>query len=246
MQKKERLSKECRWCKKIFLSPPYRRGYFCSQECASKGRKMREIIYVEFKCQNCGIDCKKPKYNTSSTFSFCSIQCMSIVRGKNMQGENHPQWKGGFSRPQKERKAVALAKSIKKKCEKCGSKENLHGHHKIKYSERPDLCDVVENIEVLCSQCHAKEHPELEGFISIPVIRKGVYLTCKVCEKKFYVPQYRKNDIYCSKKCTLKYQKTGFYRMCNSCNKEYYVARKKENTSKYCSNPCRYIRGKKC
>ena len=202
--KNNQIMKNCAYCKKEFLARNWknRPGKFCNAICRSKGRN-HETKMVYSKCQLCNKEFSQPLW-WKSPAKFCSIKCMSKVRGQNMQGIKHPNWKGGFSRPHKERKAVKLAKEKRKKCELCGSVKDLHGHHKVKFSERRDLCDVLENIQVLCSQCHAKEHPEI-NCISRPILRKGVYLNCEICDKEYYVPKYReKTSTCCSQKCSLK------------------------------------------
>jgi hypothetical protein len=239
VMKNNRVKINCEYCQKEFLARNWKNspGKFCSQECQRKGRH-RETKMVHAKCKTCGSEFSQPKW-WKSLAKYCSIKCMSKLRGENMRAEKHFRWKGGKGRPGKEKRAIKQAKLFSGKCENCGSVENLHGHHKIKYSERPDLCDLIENIQVLCCRCHALEHPEM-NFIVRPIVLKGVYLNCVVCKKEFYVSQYKKETSkYCSNLCRRSVQHNGFKRKCDICSKEYHVTRKNEKKSKYCSNPCR-------
>lgn len=49
-------------------------------------------------------------------------------------------------------------KSRDGKCLHCGTTEDLHAHHKIRKSERPDLALDPENGVTLCYRCHKREH----------------------------------------------------------------------------------------
>lgn len=83
-----------------------------------------------------------------------------------MRGENHPKWNGGSSeRTHATRVVIRKIVKLRGKCERCGSTENLQGHHKEPYSRVADRRADPENVEVLCVNCHALEHPELVNFI---------------------------------------------------------------------------------
>lgn len=200
-----KVAKKCNFCAIDFLARHDRLGLFCSKICAAKGSNKRKRNFDFFRCKTCDKDCKRRK-GAGGTKEFCSIKCMATHRGKIFSRENHPKWKGGISeRPHKAKKAICTAKKIKKECERCGCKNNLHGHHKVKYSENPELCDRLDNIEIICSQCHSKEHPEYEGMLSVPPIRKGMNVKCVMCEQQYYVPRYKiKTTKCCSRKCAWK------------------------------------------
>lgn len=198
-----KVIKTCKKCNLIFYARHDRPGIYCSKSCASKDRK-HKTYRINKKCLVCLNSFTVKRYRTHSA-SYCSIQCMAQARGKSMRGENHHNWKGGISeRPWKVRKAIKEAKKNKNYCERCGEKNNLHGHHKIKYSENNTIADDLTNIEIICSKCHILEHPELEGMLSVPPIRKGVYLECRVCESKYYIPRYKiGKSRWCSRKCAI-------------------------------------------
>jgi len=209
--KNNQVKKSCEYCQKEFMARNWKNspGKFCSPDCQRKGRNFKKTTYVYGKCKNCDKEFSQPKW-WKGNVKFCSIQCMSKVRGKNMRGQNHPRWKGGSKRTG----LPAICKQIKKeirKCQKCSNERNLHVHHKIAVSERPDLAKDPANIEVLCAECHAKEHPEFKGML----LRKksGIYKLCDVCEKEFYIPKYReKLAKYCSSICSLQKTSIKLYR----------------------------------
>jgi hypothetical protein len=117
--------------------------------------------------------------------------------------DNNPNWKGGISdREWKSRTAIARVKRKRKACERCGSTANLQGHHRLPYADFPEKRDAEENIEIICADCHAKEHPHLAGMIMIPRQRSGVYLECRFCKAKFYRPKcHASGSKFCSRKC---------------------------------------------
>lgn len=47
----------------------------------------------------------------------------------------------------------------KKYCERCGSRHDLHAHHK----DEDYTNDSEENIETVCGKCHGKEHGKKRG-----------------------------------------------------------------------------------
>jgi len=49
------------------------------------------------------------------------------------------------------------------KCQKCGSKSNLHAHHIKQKSIHPHLAYVVSNGKCLCEKCHMALHKKI-GF----------------------------------------------------------------------------------
>lgn len=49
------------------------------------------------------------------------------------------------------------------RCVKCGSTEELHVHHRMRYSEHIFARLRKDNGIVLCKDCHAKEHPWMGG-----------------------------------------------------------------------------------
>jgi endogenous inhibitor of DNA gyrase (YacG/DUF329 family) len=161
MAKKGTGKKEnkCKICGNKFLARCDRPGIFCSIQCQRKGRSKRIKNFIEFKCKECQTDvCRR--LGAGGTFTYCSIKCMSISRGRGMSSSFHPKWRGGISqRSYLSRKLIQLKKNQIGKCEMCGSTHHLQGHHPSGYSEDPLF------IQILCYECHAKQHTGLEKFI---------------------------------------------------------------------------------
>lgn len=106
------------------------------------------------------------------------------------------------TRKHSERKAIADAIKDAGKCQRCGTEDDLQGHHVIPRSKAPLFASLQSNIEVLCANCHAAEHPEWGAMIARPRRRTGVMLECRHCGKPFYVKRSRAKKVHhCSKKC---------------------------------------------
>src|SRR5262249_44612194 len=115
----------------------------------------------------------------SKSAKYCSRACLAVERGKAMRGSNHPFWNGGSSRRDGVSRTV-IKKAIKLvgKCQKCGEQQNLNGHHIKHWATHPKLRYEISNIEVLCANCHANEHPELSGMLSYPKKKSGIVKYC--------------------------------------------------------------------
>lgn len=50
-------------------------------------------------------------------------------------------------------------------CVECGATKNLQAHHISEWSNDPINRINLSNGKTLCTDCHAKEHPELKNFI---------------------------------------------------------------------------------
>lgn len=96
---------------------------------------------------------------------FCSPGCSNKFYKENNAkakiGPNNPMWKHGLY-------AVAKSKgSIRKilpvQCERCGSEKGLVAHHKNRNRED----NRVENLEIICRSCHAKEHEFYKTIINL-------------------------------------------------------------------------------
>jgi len=81
--------------------------------------------------------------------------------------------------------------------------------------------------------------------------KTGKLLTCKICDKKFWVNKFRldnENPQYCSVKCGCKIAKQkGENIECIVCGKKTYTRTRDLSNKKFCSNKCRhkYTRGSK-
>jgi len=184
-------------------------GLHCSRKCSSRYGKKKPKTMIYKICNECGIDFKIRKGH-GGTGRFCSKNCKVKGCGRMMRGENHPLWKGGISeRTYASRTIIKAVVKSKRKCEDCNSIDNLHGHHIKPYSIFPEGRLDPNNIKVICSNCHAQEHPNLIGMLSVPRIRKGSYLNCVICDKSYYkVPHLVNKSKTCSVICSIKYARS--------------------------------------
>lgn len=156
-----KVLKICLNCSKEFYARKDRIGRFCSKSCCSSFLPKR-FLRVKKNCEVCKKEFEIKKYRINTAL-YCSSECR---RTRMPKKENHPSWKGGISeRPYKVRKIIEQIKVVINKCQKCESKDNLQGHHIVPFAERPDLGCDKNNILILCSLCHSKEHPDIENFI---------------------------------------------------------------------------------
>lgn len=158
---------------------------------------------VAYTCAECGVRFERRK-GYSGPGRYCSKRCARTGAGRACRGDHHPNWKGGIAeRPHSVRSATRRRVRDVGKCERCGSKTNLQGHHKIRYSVNRDKGDDPANIEVLCDGCHAAEHPALSGMIRRPRTKSGSMRPCLTCGVVFYVPPFKFCTArYCSRSCT--------------------------------------------
>lgn len=217
---------KCRFCGNNFyplrqyLNHPTR-GKFCSLQCSGKGRQKRKVTMIDAICQNC----LKPFSYAKGTLplgKYCSQRCNSIGTGIRMRGENHPRWKGGHSTkrpPEVKRVGLARVKEVGH-CERCGSTEYLHGHHKEYYADNLDKAANPDNIEVLCSVCHGIEHPEMKALLTMPRQLTGEYFPCAnpLCNNTFYTTPGHPRK-FCNQVCMGLYNR-GRKKRCSVCGSD--------------------------
>lgn len=148
-------------------------------------------------CVGCGNEFKKTP-NNKGAMQFCSLKCMGASRRR----DKNPNWKGGIARRSAANAAVLRRVREVGYCERCGSTDNLQGHHKKWFSTHSELGAVLANIEVLCAQCHGDEHPTHRGALARPRVKTGKEIACIVCHTLFYVPPARFTTAkFCSISC---------------------------------------------
>lgn len=125
------------------------------------------------------------------------------------------------------------------KCEKCGCEDPLvlELHHK----NRNHFDNRFENLEVLCANCHRKEHRENDHFYpkiqneGERIKKKQNHLTiCEYCGKEFYSPRLDKIQRFCCREHYEAYikehngkvsiTKEKLVELCNKCNNMTQVA----------------------
>lgn len=155
-----KVEKECLKCNKVFLGRKDRLGKFCSKSCGSSFKPKR-YLRIWKKCQVCFLEFEVKKYREKT-----ALYCSSLCRQKRMpKKENHPNWKGGIARTWKSKNIIKRLVQQKGKCEMCRSVKFLQGHHVIPYSEDKNLIEDENNIQILCINCHALQHPKISSFI---------------------------------------------------------------------------------
>lgn len=201
-----KIERVCEYCGNKFLrykawvkNRNNRGGVYCSKPCQTKGRPKRSKVIRPHFCKECDNLFYRRKGN-GGTNEYCSIKCMAVNRGRRFSKENHPNWKGGVSERTHEDRIVVV-RAIRKigKCERCGSTERLQGHHKKSYAKFPELRTDPSNIEVVCENCHAKEHPELEAFIRKVPHKERFEKICMKCGRQYKTRS--KKSLFCSHIC---------------------------------------------
>jgi hypothetical protein len=159
-RKRKAVETVCNSCNKEFLMQERffikNKKHFCSPECSSNARRKT----FELTCSFCD---KKFERNPSdlknsrSGHYFCSRECKEeaskVYNNRGVQiAEIQPNHYGTGNNYKK------IAFSVKeRKCERCGFNKNeaaLVVHHR----DRNRKNNSVENLEVLCANCHYVEH----------------------------------------------------------------------------------------
>jgi hypothetical protein len=192
-------------------------------------------------CEHCGQTFQRQKRRDDKML-FCSQDCYTAGRLRG-GGSKHPGWKGGIAERSAAENAVVRRKVREiARCQRCGSTENLCGHHIEHYAKAPERRTDPSNIEVLCASCHALEHPEIKGLVSRPQLRSGRAIPCAVCGKIRYKQPFELAAAkYCSRACTNKgrhIEPSGKEIACLVCGKLRYVPPVHFSKAKYCSLEC--------
>lgn len=164
---------------------------FCSQKCYAKEKSNRwkkgnnprynggELNLI---CKICSktFSSKRHGEKRNTKLVCCSKKCGNIHAGITRTGENHWAWNGGGGKITKPIRSKRKYKDWIKlvinnsgnKCQKCGSKKELHAHHiKLlsllveeykqkhgKLNADDDFFYDINNGIALCKLCHRKEH----------------------------------------------------------------------------------------
>lgn len=149
---------KCDFCEVLFLKP--RRFIketsrnFCSKKCSDEASKSER---VELVCANCNKSFNRLSSRLKRSRSgiyFCSRECKDI--GQRIESnikEIHP---SHYNQGKRNYKVMAF-RNFEHKCNRCGFKRNkkiLQVHH-IDYDRNNN---ELENLEILCPNCHAEEH----------------------------------------------------------------------------------------
>lgn len=248
MRSSHRVYLSCQVCGKEFSRPKAHfrnKTHSCSRECARKIRPTKAPKVLTAICRNCGRSFQRTVHRAGKMM-FCSPKCQQSGL-ERPSGKNHPHWKGGVSRrTHAENDLTRRACEQIGKCERCGSRSNLHGHHKVKRSKDPSLALSRGNIEVLCASCHALEHPEISGLVSEPHFRKGTTISCIRCGQIRYVKSTRAaKSKFCSRQCYWASKRgngriaaPSIVKRCRVCGVEFQVRPHRAEIAKVCSRRC--------
>lgn len=134
--------KECKFCKKMFYASrkALEKQTYCSMECRNKARE-NKIIKI---CLNCKKEFKVKK--SMERIRYCSKKCSYIYK-RSLKDYD------GALRIKRDMKRDGLIKE----CYKCGY--NIHPEILVTHHiDRDRNNNVLENIAILCPNCHSKEH----------------------------------------------------------------------------------------
>ena len=152
------MSKEqnsiCGICGKTFYKKPSEQNksisklVFCSKECYGKYCRHNKI------CPICGIEF----FGTHR--KYCSRECSNRARSGMKYFNSQPNNKQKYVNILRQK----LIDIYGERCYRCGYCENtniLHVHHKIRKCDKGS--DNLDNLELLCPNCHAIEHCKKKG-----------------------------------------------------------------------------------
>lgn len=145
------------------------------------------MIKLELICLQCGQTfLRYPSQARPPQGKYCSRTC-SVTATSRLQdyGPKDSQW--GNNRIAHRTIALKERGNI---CERCGAAEKVEVHHR----DRNRAHFETENLEVLCPDCHHKEHAIRPS--------KKIEKACPHCAKSFQAwPHEADSRIYCSRKC---------------------------------------------
>jgi len=137
---------ECRECGSRFLHPPHRTRKYCSKKCSELARRDRLVV----SCLNCGIEFERTESKVGE-LNFCSRECKDNAQRVEVGLIAPSHYKGGAYAYRK--KALLYYGPT---CNRCSFEEDerlLDVHH----IDGDRKNNVIENLEVLCVMCHARE-----------------------------------------------------------------------------------------
>ena len=164
---------ECLYCGKSFAFHRWNPMITCSNRCGQLFRwRNVEALRAARRppCANCGSPITRRNWTYGKRkheHSFCSTQCYGKWRTKHINGERHPNWRGGRrlyygpSWPPARKKARRRDNYT---CQRCSVTEaeigqHLHVHHIIPFHEfgveRHKEANASSNLLCLCRSCHS-------------------------------------------------------------------------------------------
>ena len=149
--KTEHIRKVCKCGVEFFVKPSLDRVQSCSRSCAKKGHASSERQKEAAR-----------KAVTGNKFMLGKRAWNKGMKGF-MAGENHYNWKGGYSQAYRERRngqyktwRTEVFQRDDYTCKGCGQKGGyLTAHHIKSFARYPDLRYDIDNGITLCEPCHS-------------------------------------------------------------------------------------------
>lgn len=151
---------------------------YCSLECRHDAREQQGT--VDRTCKECGEEFTVLKTQLDHRpADYCSLECTGEKQSRERLGEDHPNWKGGYSQNRDTNWPALRERALEDNdycCQGCGRHDDdhreehgvgLHVHHirPVTSFETPEDADTVDNLVPLCRDCHY----EWEGIPIRPV-----------------------------------------------------------------------------
>jgi len=166
------VSRICETCGRSFGVPLSRVkakvGRFCSNTCRGKGvgQFLRGSNAPKWaggnltvKCKECGKEFQARRYSVlSGRKKFCSRECCSQWRSKNLRGERNPLWRGGrveYSQDFKEKRET-IREREGRRCFLCQRHETATGKLDVHHIDYDKNNNSASNLVALCHSCHVK------------------------------------------------------------------------------------------
>ena len=137
----------------------------------------------------------------------CRVLCYILRDNATLRGRSSKMAgtarRRASKRDSETRRAIEGRKKEIGACERCAATLNLHGHHRHPHASHPELRADKSNIEILCSDCHAGQHPVMARFIRRPVPPR-VPVVCTECGKtRLVTPStlFWRGTKFCSRRC---------------------------------------------
>lgn len=128
--------------------------HYCTKTCYTTSQKVNTHTLVI--CAHCGVDFQKLNSklsNSKSGLYFCCRKHKDL--GQKYIKEIQPSHYGlGNGKYDYREKALSVLGTVCNKCGYCDNKLALDVHHKDRNREN----NSIDNLEVLCANCHAIEH----------------------------------------------------------------------------------------
>lgn len=142
-----RVEKKCQWCSSGFSVPAYRdnTAKFCCKRCHGEWVSSNKSTFLM--CEVCGNGYRRANSHMTYGKKTCSMKCRGIAsRTGSPVSADYPSVRKWMKR-----------RDMIKSCNRCGYSSNpeiLVVHHVDRDRKNND----VNNLEVLCPNCHALEH----------------------------------------------------------------------------------------